>query len=181
MILSKGDVAYHGPAGLALETFGSLGYSCPEHENPADYLIDVIVSAESNPDPEPRQRIIQQSKSMQETSLTFKGSDIQSADHHSDRSGFIDQFLILSDRSFKSTIRSPLATFVQLGQAIFMGYWRSFLSDPSFHWFADFFLAPSTGRCQTTKQASRTVWESSSSSCSIRSSVSCLLSPCLSM
>jgi hypothetical protein len=65
MILSRGDVAYHGSAASALDMFSGLGHYCPEYENPADFLIDVIVSAEASKDPSPRKAIVDASTAMQ--------------------------------------------------------------------------------------------------------------------
>ncbi|XP_076812978.1 broad substrate specificity ATP-binding cassette transporter ABCG2-like isoform X2 [Clavelina lepadiformis] len=41
-LLSLGKVAYHGPYDQALPYFESLGYHCEEHNNPADFFLDVI-------------------------------------------------------------------------------------------------------------------------------------------
>ncbi|XP_055877711.1 broad substrate specificity ATP-binding cassette transporter ABCG2-like isoform X2 [Biomphalaria glabrata] len=42
MLLSHGDVAYHGKACEALDYFASVGYICEEHNNPPDFFLDVI-------------------------------------------------------------------------------------------------------------------------------------------
>ncbi|XP_059165209.1 broad substrate specificity ATP-binding cassette transporter ABCG2-like [Physella acuta] len=42
LLLSHGHVVYDGPTGDTLDYFSSLGYVCPEHQNPADYFLDVI-------------------------------------------------------------------------------------------------------------------------------------------
>ncbi|XP_059139433.1 broad substrate specificity ATP-binding cassette transporter ABCG2-like [Physella acuta] len=42
MLLSHGDVAYHGVAREALDYFTSIGYICEEHNNPSDFFLDVI-------------------------------------------------------------------------------------------------------------------------------------------
>ncbi|XP_072050825.1 broad substrate specificity ATP-binding cassette transporter ABCG2-like [Amphiura filiformis] len=57
-LLSKGETVYHGPATEALDYFSSFGYVCEEHNNPADFFLDVILqnqaavmsSAIANPD-----------------------------------------------------------------------------------------------------------------------------------
>jgi ABC-type multidrug transport system ATPase subunit len=38
ILLDRGKIAYAGPADDAVEYFGKLGYVCPEHFNPADFL-----------------------------------------------------------------------------------------------------------------------------------------------
>lgn len=42
MLLSMGEVVYHGPMEFALEYFARLGYICEEHNNPSDFFLDVI-------------------------------------------------------------------------------------------------------------------------------------------
>mmetsp|Transcript_13559 Transcript_13559/g.36688 ORF Transcript_13559/g.36688 Transcript_13559/m.36688 type:complete len:690 (-) Transcript_13559:688-2757(-) len=48
VLLHEGKVVYSGPAGEeALEHFAQLGYPCPPHHNPAEFVAD-LVSPESN-------------------------------------------------------------------------------------------------------------------------------------
>ncbi|XP_072028289.1 broad substrate specificity ATP-binding cassette transporter ABCG2-like [Amphiura filiformis] len=42
-LLSKGETVYHGPNTELLEYFASLGYICEEHNNPADFFLDVVI------------------------------------------------------------------------------------------------------------------------------------------
>ena len=39
-------MVYHGPAGRALGYFAAHGYECEEHDNPADFFLDVIIQNE---------------------------------------------------------------------------------------------------------------------------------------
>ncbi|XP_069834367.1 broad substrate specificity ATP-binding cassette transporter ABCG2 isoform X2 [Dendropsophus ebraccatus] len=41
-LLAGGKMLYHGPADYALDYFKELGYACEEHNNPADFFLDVI-------------------------------------------------------------------------------------------------------------------------------------------
>uniref|UniRef100_A0A8C9WVI4 Broad substrate specificity ATP-binding cassette transporter ABCG2 n=1 Tax=Scleropages formosus TaxID=113540 RepID=A0A8C9WVI4_SCLFO len=41
-LLVNGKQVYHGPAQSALEYFAEIGYVCEEHNNPADFFLDVI-------------------------------------------------------------------------------------------------------------------------------------------
>ena len=45
-LLSKGDMVYHGPANRALDYFTAHGYECEEHDNPADFFLDIIIRNE---------------------------------------------------------------------------------------------------------------------------------------
>ena len=43
ILLGKGPhTVYSGPADRALDYFASIGFTCPEHANPADFYLDVI-------------------------------------------------------------------------------------------------------------------------------------------
>ena len=39
-------MVYHGPANRALGYFSAHGYECEEHDNPADFFLDVIIRNE---------------------------------------------------------------------------------------------------------------------------------------
>lgn len=41
MLLSEGQIVYHGPRDHVLEFFGSLGFKCPERKGVADFLQEV--------------------------------------------------------------------------------------------------------------------------------------------
>ncbi|XP_066430194.1 broad substrate specificity ATP-binding cassette transporter ABCG2 isoform X1 [Eleutherodactylus coqui] len=41
-LLAGGKMLYHGPSDYALDYFTQLGYNCEEHNNPADFFLDVI-------------------------------------------------------------------------------------------------------------------------------------------
>ncbi|CAF3731010.1 unnamed protein product [Rotaria socialis] len=40
-LLSAGRCTYHGRTGSVLNLFSSVGFSCEEHNNPADFLLDI--------------------------------------------------------------------------------------------------------------------------------------------
>lgn len=42
MLLSFGEIVYHGPADQSLSFFQDAGYTCEEHNNPPDFFLDVI-------------------------------------------------------------------------------------------------------------------------------------------
>uniref|UniRef100_A0A1X7TGR7 ABC transporter family G domain-containing protein n=1 Tax=Amphimedon queenslandica TaxID=400682 RepID=A0A1X7TGR7_AMPQE len=45
-LLSQGNMVYHGAIKETLPYFINLGYFCEEHDNPADFLLDVINQCE---------------------------------------------------------------------------------------------------------------------------------------
>lgn len=42
MILSKGEIVYHGPNSEAVDYFAALGYECPADSNPAEHFLDLV-------------------------------------------------------------------------------------------------------------------------------------------
>ena len=42
ILLSEGNVVYHGPVDDAIPFFGSLGFRCPERKDPAAFLVEVM-------------------------------------------------------------------------------------------------------------------------------------------
>ena len=42
LLTTGGRLAYCGPAFLAQKYFSRLGYECPVHDNPADFIMDVL-------------------------------------------------------------------------------------------------------------------------------------------
>ncbi|XP_003392114.2 PREDICTED: ATP-binding cassette sub-family G member 2-like, partial [Amphimedon queenslandica] len=45
-LLSQGNMVYHGAIKETLPYFTNLGYFCEEHDNPADFLLDVTNQCE---------------------------------------------------------------------------------------------------------------------------------------
>ncbi|KAJ7372887.1 ATP-binding cassette sub- G member 2 [Desmophyllum pertusum] len=46
-LLSVGEFVYQGPASEAIKYFEDIGYMCEEHNNPADFFMDVIFDSEA--------------------------------------------------------------------------------------------------------------------------------------
>ena len=44
-IVAAGHCVYHGPANSVLPYFSSIGYTCEEHDNPADFLLDILIES----------------------------------------------------------------------------------------------------------------------------------------
>jgi len=51
-LLSEGKLVYFGEASKVLGYFESLGYTCPEHYNPAEFLADLVAIDHSSPETE---------------------------------------------------------------------------------------------------------------------------------
>ncbi|ESO01062.1 hypothetical protein HELRODRAFT_82208, partial [Helobdella robusta] len=47
-VLSKGQTIFHGPANKTLDFLASSGYICEEHDNPSDFILDVLSGTYNN-------------------------------------------------------------------------------------------------------------------------------------
>eukprot|EP00466_Bigelowiella_natans_P021298 jgi/Bigna1/44637/e_gw1.99.8.1 len=97
LLLSKGKVAYFGPAKKALTYFAELGFKAPSQMNPADYLIEI-----SNPDfTDPKQvnKLIshwEENRSAPDATPAFPYA-----------AGYPQQVYVLTQRMFTSYTRDP--------------------------------------------------------------------------
>ncbi len=121
MLLTRGEVAYYGRGSDALSVFADVGFPCRQFENPADFLIDVIVNCEAKGDTAVLQDLISRSKqAMLSTQPTaHRGENIQLRRNPHSSSLFF-QYRSLTQRAVKATLRTPVAFFAQIGQTIFM-------------------------------------------------------------
>ncbi|XP_065906226.1 broad substrate specificity ATP-binding cassette transporter ABCG2-like [Dysidea avara] len=124
-LLSNGYLVYHGPAGdTALQYFKNLGYECRQHENPADFFLNVVV----------QNQIVKQAEGMTLTMSLYNNQlalAYKDSSQHSDTNdeimvllkeartkmdgakfaaSFLWQVLVLSARSVKNLIRTPIST-----------------------------------------------------------------------
>ena len=121
MLLTRGEVAYYGRGSDALGAFAAVGFPCREHENPADFLIDVIVTSEGSGASDVLQKLVAQStQALASLPAPHQGENLQ-LNGHSAHSSLLQQYLFLTQRNVMATIRTPVAFFAQLGQFIFMG------------------------------------------------------------
>ncbi|EGD76064.1 ATP-binding cassette [Salpingoeca rosetta] len=131
MILSKGAVVYNGPREHILSTFAAHGCTCPAQANPADFLIDTVVSSEmawadgqddahhaaairalkerarqAPPPPLPCGDTVDAPVNLQEEWARTHGV------------GFWRQLYYLTGRAVRTTSRNPFSTIAALSQAI---------------------------------------------------------------
>jgi ABC-type multidrug transport system ATPase subunit/ABC-type multidrug transport system permease subunit len=43
MVISHGKTLYFGPSAQVVDYFASIGYKCPEYENPGDYIMETVI------------------------------------------------------------------------------------------------------------------------------------------
>uniref|UniRef100_F6X753 ABC transporter domain-containing protein n=1 Tax=Ciona intestinalis TaxID=7719 RepID=F6X753_CIOIN len=148
-LLSLGRLIYHGPNDKVLPHFDALGYHCEEHNNPADFFLDVIngdSTALSNniESTDIEEMTDETSKSMAEqlsekfaTSEIYNDTKVELDEIFTKFQGakkkvafegtsqyatpFYYQFAILSQRAAKNVIRNPLASVGNLVLNLIVG------------------------------------------------------------
>ncbi|XP_065906239.1 broad substrate specificity ATP-binding cassette transporter ABCG2-like [Dysidea avara] len=138
-LMSRGRLVYHGPANNALNYFSELGYQCEQHNNPADFFLDVIIENEEADGPEDggtAERKVESSGDAARLPYIYEDSkEFLSVKQHLDmklktalnepqaetpefETNFPWQFGILAVRTFRNLIRSRMTTGVQVGMLI---------------------------------------------------------------
>mmetsp|Transcript_12455 Transcript_12455/g.13425 ORF Transcript_12455/g.13425 Transcript_12455/m.13425 type:complete len:680 (-) Transcript_12455:131-2170(-) len=115
LILSEGRTMYTGGATEAVDYFGSLGYTCPDAFNPADYFLDLLSPDNRSKDSEEEtsNRINFLGQKWLEYSVSSKHSELNKDVLDED---FRSVQLIGSANTWKKTIRNTSLLF-----------WRSFV------------------------------------------------------
>ena len=129
-LLSQGRTVYHGVAKDAIEYLSGLGHECPERENPTDFFLDVIAQDEDK-FKENRSSFVSlkltdryqdseaKRKLEDELNLMVQEHDRNESRLHKRRqqayaTNVIWQILVVSHRTLKDMIRSPLEFFLQI-------------------------------------------------------------------
>eukprot|EP00762_Andalucia_godoyi_P006405 ANDGO_02927.mRNA.1 ABC transporter G family member 22 len=169
LILHKGQVLYHGPANEVLAFYASAGFDCPDHTNPADFVLDVInavkpedaIVADAN-----AKKIITNGKrptvssKEQPSSQTNGNADASSVvlipqnaalafDQENGKNGLLkknrptwwQQFCVLTVRCAKNVLRARFTLLTQLFQSVLMAVL-----------IGTVFLDIGTGQVSTTKR-----------------------------
>jgi len=129
LLLAKGSVVYHGPRNEAPEYFGKLGYAVPQRINPSEHFMKLLQLP-----PEEQDHLIkaweQHSKSLEAASnrclnRTPFPSQVEPSDEQFDRIlaarhiTLWAEMMLLTQRSWRTTIRDPAGTFGRLIQCLF--------------------------------------------------------------
>lgn len=144
-LVAAGFCIYHGPAANVLEFFSTIGYPCEEHNNPADFILDVcqgertsmhskIVKTSVTPNSARELAVslnqsylkteIYQSIASQLDERTSSPKTINEKEKGHDKSRLND-FLCVSGRTLKNSFRDPslaiLQTVISVILAILVG------------------------------------------------------------
>jgi len=141
-LLSEGNFVYHGPSSGVIPYFSSVGFPCGEHNNPADYILDVVSGGEvpqgeqdapqDHDDAQERRRRI---RALQERLWAqYQGSPFARralADFEHERThrhahvcantyqgtyaaSWLTQVAVTSKRAFKNVVRNPATSIGQV-------------------------------------------------------------------
>jgi ABC-type multidrug transport system ATPase subunit/ABC-type multidrug transport system permease subunit len=107
MLLSDGQVAYHGPAKNSVGFFAKAGFECPRFTNPADYFMEVLYVKNSreltNDEKNTSSKLVELQK-LNYTSGDFISDSIQGT--HLVTAGFFIQLFLLFARSMQRVRRN---------------------------------------------------------------------------
>jgi len=142
LLLSEGRTIYYGLAQNSVEYFRNLGYSCPESMNPADFLLDMLDPEINLEKEETRDEDLKEEKqaaqvwefpklflkSPENTKLSKKISLREDSFDLSKRSFIVrnyitifQQYLILTARTWRSTVRDTSVMYIRTAAAIGIG------------------------------------------------------------
>ncbi|GJD12434.1 ABC transporter G family member 22 [Galdieria sulphuraria] len=138
MLLSEGKVMYFGPAKDAVSYFTRIGYSCPEHYNPADFFLDTISrdgrSAEAEQESEKKieylwQCFEEQGKqfSLEPSEKELEKNDVQvymkpsksELNREKFANSYMFEFMLLAKRAFKLETREKASNIARIAQTLF--------------------------------------------------------------
>ena len=128
-LLSKGRTVYHGEAKQAINYLARIGYDCPDKENPADFFLDVIAQDESRIRATPhniitcladqydhsdiKKTIVRQLNRMVEQHNRDENRE-ETEINSAYATNIIWQILVVSHRTLKHLIRTPLEFILQM-------------------------------------------------------------------
>ncbi|CAM4819805.1 unnamed protein product [Rotaria magnacalcarata] len=128
-LLSEGEMLYHGSAKNVLDYFSQQGYSCEPHDNPADFVIDVLIDAKENSVKMEKLKLAYESSSMNEYVINRRKQQFidESFQIRTDRKSvklkqFIwKEFYYVCLRTLKNTFRNPSLILSQIVVSIILG------------------------------------------------------------
>ena len=129
LLLCKGRTVYHGRPNRVLSYFTKQGYQCDEHDNPADFVLDVLIDASHNADDLDALYRTYKDSAMHKKVISYFNDEIQ---NHHDRIESDDQAIdstrplgremyYISKRTLQNTIRNPSLLLSQVLVAVILG------------------------------------------------------------
>lgn len=129
-LLSQGRTVYHGAAKDAIGYLSGLGHECPERENPADFFLDVIAEDEERHNKNhasivglkltdqyqhsDTKRVLEAQLNMMVQEHERNEKRLHKKRQQAYATNIIWQILVVSHRTLKNMVRSPLEFFLQI-------------------------------------------------------------------
>lgn len=140
-LVAAGRCAYHGPAAEVLKYFSSVGYVCEEHDNPADYVLDVLQSTRpstpTNQTTDDSEKSITPIevyfndeykkssfyKSIQDQIVDKSEPSNENVEHitHKPKKSRLNDLFYLSQRTIRNSFRNPELAILQTTISIVLG------------------------------------------------------------
>ncbi|CAF3334940.1 unnamed protein product [Rotaria socialis] len=128
-LLSEGEMLYHGQAKNLLNYFSQQGYSCEPHDNPADFVIDVLIDAQERPGALENLRLAYEKSSMHQHVMKLRKQqfiDVNLQIRTSRKSvkptiSLWNEFYYICLRTLKNTFRNPSLILSQIVVSIILG------------------------------------------------------------
>jgi hypothetical protein len=127
--MCKGKIVYHGSSGEVLPYFTGQGYQCDLHDNPADFVLDVLIDASQSKDDLKKLR-----KTYKQSSMHAKvTADINQQPNEDDCQRLVSkqklfmkrsvrrEIYYLSMRTLTNAVRNPALIMSQTLVAIILG------------------------------------------------------------
>ena len=141
IVMAAGELVYCGPAGSAVEYFGSLGFACPKYSNPGDFIFMQVLNLQKQAETAMKRdgggggSVLEVTNQQIELSKQWgcspQNQEMLGACSHlavspisnistNFQAAFVTQFAILMQRAWKNALRNPLLVKAKIGQAMFM-------------------------------------------------------------
>jgi ATP-binding cassette subfamily G (WHITE) protein 2 len=128
LFLSAGHTIYFGPPINVLPYLTSHGFQCDEHENPADFVLDVLIDSNGRSSKILREAYLHSTMHSNIisliTSITNENEDLSSLNQIESQS-CTSEFYYLAQRALRNAIRNPAVaasqTFIALSLALLTG------------------------------------------------------------
>ena len=141
IVMAAGELVYCGPAGSAVEYFGTLGFACPKYSNPGDFIFMQVLNLQKQAETAMKRdgggvgSVLEVTNQQMELSKQWgcspQNQEMLGACSHlavspisnistNFQAAFVTQFAILMQRAWKNALRNPLLVKAKIGQAMFM-------------------------------------------------------------
>ncbi|CAF4061728.1 unnamed protein product [Rotaria sordida] len=129
-LLCQGEMYYHGQTKDLLDYFSRQSFTCESHDNPADFVINILIDAGQKVGALEKLKLAYENSSMSENIIELKRKQL-AIDHFTRSTGqksgkpvqpLWKEIYYVSERTLKNTFRNPVLLLAQLGVAITIGF-----------------------------------------------------------